>query len=408
MVKINQKKSLALVDIAIRSSTIIARGAFVFISAKYLDDRDFGLYIAIVANISLMQYVVAGDYSYIAHREFFAGRINFEKILITQPVLLGFLFSLSCVILFYLLPKEIDSSLIIIILMILFFESVASELQRHLVAISKFTISNLVLFFKSAGWMLPLMGIFALQDDLRSIWAILVAWSVGLLLSVAIGLYEINFVGAIREKVNYLLLKKYIKTVPTILIGTLATRSMFSLDRVILEKTNGLEVVGAYGLYVGIASAFVAIIDAGVLMRAYPSLVKYGRLNHDDYNKLSKKIQLQVAIATLIGIALYELTVNSVLRIVSKQSYLEYSHIGALLILAYGIYSLSFPLNCRLYSCEADKSITLINVIALLPILFVLLLDGITMNDLACAIVMCALMHYVLRWLLIRSASFGK
>lgn len=389
-------------DAIVRVLTVLSRGAFVFLAAIYLDVRDFGLYIAISANISFLQYIVAGDYSYIAHREFFAGRTNFEKLLKTQTVLLGSLFSFSCILIIFLLPKELSQMLVMLIVLILLMESITSELQRHLAAISKFGKINLILIFKSAGWMLPLIVVFYYKVDLRNINAVIVAWLVGLLLSMVVGLYGINYTGVLRERIDKVLLRKYFKTVPIILIGTLATRALFSIDRIVLEKINGLEMAGIYGLFVGVAAAFVAVLDAGILIRAYPNLVSLSSTNLIEYKKLSNLVQRKIAAFTLISIAIYELTIDIFLNLVEKQAYLEYSDIGTLLIFAYGLYSLNFPLHCRLYSLGMDKSITLINVIALTPILTLFVLNGITMTDLALVIINCSMLHYIFRWILIR------
>lgn len=394
--------SAGIYDAVVRVLTVLSRGAFVFLLASYLDVRDFGLYIAITANISFLQYIVAGDYSYIAHREFFAGRINFEKLLRTQTILLGFLFVLSCILIIFLLPKGLSQILVMLIVLILLMESITSELQRHFAAISKFGQINLMLIFKSAGWMLPLMGFFYYKEDLRNINAVIVAWLVGLSVSMLVGLCGINYTGVMREKIDQILLRKYFKIVPIILIGTLATRALFSIDRIVFEKINGLEMSGIYGLFVGVAAAFVAVLDSGILNRAYPNLVSLSSSNLAEYKKLSNLVQRKILAFTFISIAIYKLTINIFLNLVEKQAYLEYSDVGILLILAYGIYSLSFPLHCRLYSLGVDKSITLINIAALSPILGLFAFDGITMTHMSLAIINCSILHYIIRWMLIR------
>lgn len=389
----------ALTDSAIRLATIVVRGVFIFAAAKYLSVTDFGLYVAISAVISLLQYAVAGDFSYIAHREFFLNRIKFDEMLKTQAILIVFLFIISIPFALFLLPSSMKKYFIVAILFILISEAVTSELQRHLAVISKFTRANLVLFIKSAGWMSVVLVMFVVDKDFRNLEFIINAWMIGLMVSVFVGLAGVaNFI-KIRRKFNSYLLKIYFKKVVIILIGTLATRALFSLDRIVVEKSIGVEQAGIYGLFVGIAAAFVAVLDAGVLTRSYPELVRVGAINPSEHKKISTKIQFKVALLTGAAILTYIITVPVFLSTIQKDEYLDYSAIGCLLIGAYGTYSISFPVNCRLYALGMDKLITAINLCSLTPFLTFFILTRLTTYQVALIIFSCAMLHYSLRQL---------
>jgi len=389
----------AIFDVLIRLMTIILRGIFVFSAVKYLDATDFSLYVTLTAIISLLQYLVAGDYSYIAHREFLAKRFKFEEIIATQFHLLIILFLITCPILFFLIPSLLRVPIMPVVFLLLLLESVTSEIQRHLVVISKFTRANLVLFFKSAGWMTPIFFILYLNNDLRNINTLIIAWSIGLTISFFVGILGIFEKVKLKLALNKNLIKKYLKTVPLVLVGTLATRALFSLDRIILEKCSKLELVGVYGLYVGVAAAFVAILDAGVLSRSFPQLVTLSFDNPKKFKELSKKIQIQVVGITCLAVLVYELTINIFLHMISKSSYIEQSDVGLFLILAYAIYSLSFPLNCRLYALNKDKTISLVNAVSLFPLVIISISNSVSLNSVALAVTCCATLHYILRFL---------
>lgn len=395
----------AVFDSVIRLATIVVRGIFVFAAAKYLSPWDFGSYVAVSAVIALLQYAVAGDFSYIAHREFFLNRIKFEEILRTQAVLMGLLFIISGPIAIYLLPSGITLQASIVTLFILICEALTSEIQRHLAAISKFTRANLMLFIKSAGWMLPTLLIFVTDFSYSSLEFILYFWIAGLVASLLVGLGGIDIHNCFRAKANKLLLQLYLKKVLVVLIGTLAARSLFSLDRIIVEKLIGIEEAGAYGLFVGIAAAFVAIVDAGVLTRSYPDLVRLGVSKFDEYKALSNKVNYKILIITLLAITVYVTSVSRILSMVEKDEYSEFMAIGLLLIIAYGIYSMSFPYNCRLYALGKDKLITAINIISLAPLCTIFYSSALDATRIASAVVACASLHYVLRYL---SIQIGK
>lgn len=387
----------AIFDSAIRIATIIVRGLFVFAAAKYLTAEDFGLYVAISAVIALMHYVVAGDFSYIAHREFFSKKIRFEEVVRTQSVQMMTLYIIAIPIAVILLPDRIDQNLLIIALIILAFEALSSEIQRHLVAISRFTRANLVLFTKSAGWMLPILLTLTNEGGRSNLESILYAWAIGSMLGIVLGIISLKDCIFLKSQINNNLIRLYLRKVVIILFGTLATRSMFSIDRIIVEKFIGLEQAGIYGLYVGIAAGFVAIVDSGILTRSYPELVAYATGNSEKFHDLSGRTQTNTMLLTAGAIVAYEFLVNGFLHYISKEGYIEYSNIGVLLILAYGVYSLSFPLNCWIYAKGKDEIVTIINVASLAPLILYFIADSITMSGVAMLVLGCAVSHYALR-----------
>ncbi len=391
--------SAIFLDATIRLITIAARGLFVFAAASYLDDVEFGLYIAIGATISLLQYFVAGDYSYITHRELFAGRARLEEILGAQVPLLAVLFLATIPALIILLPSHIEIHLIIIAAVILLLESITSELQRHLVAVSKFTRANVLLFLKSAGWMMPALCLLYLSKNFQNVDVLLISWTIGLVVSFGVGILGVPRNIPLQWNANKRLFLKYFTVVPIVLVGTLATRALFSVDRIIVEKLVGLEAVGVYGLFVGVAAAFVAILDAGILARSYPSLVKNAINNQKEFNYLSKRTQVSIIVVTIFAISVYYSTIEIFFRYISKPGLMEYSKAGALLILAYGVYSLSFSINCKLYASGRDKTISMINVIALIPLAITPAVGKVTIYSVASSVIGCATLHYLLRYI---------
>jgi O-antigen/teichoic acid export membrane protein len=395
----------AIFDSNIRIVTIIVRGLFIFAAAKYLTNEDFGMYVVIGAVVALMQYLVAGDFSYIAHREFFSSRIRFDEMVRTQAVQMATSYIIAIPITLALLPNAVEQTASIMTLMILLFEAMSSEIQRHLVAISRFTRANIILFVKSAAWMVPIYLLLADESNRVNLDCILYAWVIGSMLSVLFGLISIKDYIFLKSRINKTLIQLYIKKVMIILAGTLAARSIFSLDRIIVEKFIGVEQAGVYGLYVGIALGFVAIVDSGNLTRSYPKLVANVSENSGKFRDVSMRTQTITLILTLLAIIAYYLLVNRFLLYISKESHIEYTKIGALLILAYGLYSLSFPLNCWIYAKERDKIITIINIISLMPLIICFILNSISMSGVAFLVLVCACLHYALRKLYIMFAE---
>ena len=58
-------------------------------------------------------------------------------------------------------------------------------------------------------------------------------------------------------------------------VASLSTRGMATFDRFFLEDQAGLEVLGAYVLFMGITTAILSFLDAGVVDFSYPRLVEH-------------------------------------------------------------------------------------------------------------------------------------
>jgi hypothetical protein len=273
-------------------------------------------------------------------------------------------------------------------------------MQRHLVAISRFTLANLMLFFKSAGWMMPALIIFYVYEELRHVNSIMFFWLCGLFASLSLGLVglpkEISFYW---PNLKYIL-TKYLSALPIVLIGTIATRALFAIDRILIEELLGLEAVGIYGVYAGIAAAFIAVLDAGILTRAYPLLVTSALKDQQFFRNLVWRIQFKICLFTISSLIIYGILIEFFLHAIDKPNLVNHVMLGAHLIISYGVYALSFPLNCRLYALGLNKEITIINILSLIPIAIPLTVEAVSMYSFSTVAIFSAALHVSLRYFL--------
>jgi hypothetical protein len=170
-------------DMGLRLLITFVKGIFIFILAKNLPDIEFGMYVALTANVAIFQYFVAGDYSYIMHRHYFLNKFEFIDIVSTQKIIFILLFLISIPIYILLLPGSFDYFILFLSCAVLFLETITSEIQRHLVALSKFTSAILVMFLKSAAWMAPMIAVFFNDFAVLSFVEVISIWAIGAFLS---------------------------------------------------------------------------------------------------------------------------------------------------------------------------------------------------------------------------------
>lgn len=386
-----------LLDMSIRMCSIVAKAFTIFFVAKKLSANEFGVYVVMQASVSLYQYMVASDLSYVTHRQLIQKRIDLSSLIGTQAPLNFFTYLAACGLLFLSFPESIGVNLFFLTITILLFESISSELQRILAASCKFTSANLALFIKTAAWLPMLITYWRFHEP--TMISLAYFWLIGLVLSSAYGILILWKIMPSKKLCwSHRLFVDITKTIPIVLLGTMATRALFSIDRLIVESKDGLVIAGAYGFYVGVAAAFVAVLDSGILLRKHPEIVSAA--DSKDFilvAKIIKSIIFKVGIATLAAVAGFYLVNNYVLSIIDKIEYGNYSQIGSVLIISYGVYSLSFGPQSFLYGLHKDISLSIINFISLIPLTLILFVKIDIWKVMPLIILSCTIIQFLLK-----------
>lgn len=368
---------MALLDILIRLVSIVAKSIFLLFAAKYLDVEEFGLLVTVQANVSIFQYLIGGDFGYFSQRKIIAGDLSIGEAIGTHSTLIVITSMVASVLLLYTLPRNITFNFYILVFVLTIAECLSSEAQRILVCVSRFTSANILYFLKSGSWVCIIFFGWITNRIDKSVVSVLELWCLGNLSSIVFGWIVIKSYSNTKLSFDSATLLNYLRVVPIILLGTIATRAFFSVDRIIVEKLGGLSVVGEYGFYVGIASAYIAILDAGVLSRVYPKIVKL--VAENEFAKCKSAINicnLKILSLLLVSLSTMYLFLDPLLAELGKQSYGGAVEIGVVLMCAYAVFALGHSPNCILYAKGFDVTISILNVLALLPFVAVVIHKG--------------------------------
>lgn len=372
-----------LVDTAIRSASILTRIFFNFVAVVKLSPEDFGIFIYIQSIIAICQYIAPLDFSLVGHRKILLKKISIASYLRTNVCILLFGLSLSQIIIFSMMWGK-PLYLILSVSIILMMEVITSESQRLLVVMGRFTAANFLSALKTTAWMMCL--IFYWQNNDANIFNLIIFWLIGLFFCIAFFILKMYFFNIdwsdFRASKN--LIKDFIKIGPVIILGTLSTRLLFSVDRIIVEAISGYYLVGIYGFYIGVASAYLAILDTIFLTRLFPYVVNlFNEGNYFSLNNFALKFLGISILLILVGEVGYFLLIDEVLIMMNKEILMTYSNIGYWLIISYVIYAASFCFHYTLYAAHKDKQITFSNIIALTPFLTMFYLENIDLSDIA-------------------------
>lgn len=375
-------------NVMLRGATLSCKFLLIFMLARYLEPADLGLYGLLVVSIDFSVFVVGIDFYTYSNRELIKRRIgDWGDIFKVQILLSAFMLSLVIpffifVFYFEFLPWEIFSWFIPLLVV----EYFAQELNRILVAISKQFIASVVLFVRSGVWVVAVALIFYYEPAARSLDFVLSFWFFGSLCACIVGALVVcnqKLKGWARP-INYSWVKLGLLVAFPFLLSTLALRGVFTVDRYWMESLLGLEALGAYVLFIGMANVVVSFLDAGVFVFIYPALIKAHQENNSEvFRSFMRKLMVQ---GVIIGLAL-SLALSAVLGMVidfiDKPVFVAYEWMFPWIMLANFIYCLGMIPQFGLYAQGLDRDIVRSQVVSFVVFLFVVYAVSIVSLDAA-------------------------
>ncbi|MEP8938065.1 hypothetical protein ABKU80_07425 [Enterobacter mori] len=361
---------MKIYNLLIRGATLASRFVLVIFIAKFLSTEELGAYSLFAASITYALFFVGMDFYTFSSREILSvdkslwfGIVKNQFVFYLLFYFIGFPLIHS---LFYFgfLPKQF----ILWFYLILVAEHLAQESMRLLVVLDKAFLANISLFIRSGVWVYAAVVIMFFSDGLREVTTILGLWLVGSSLSILLvipHLKRLHQISASSQKIDFSWMLQGIKVAIPLLIGTLALRSIYLVDRYSLSYFANLSAVGIYSFYSSFASALLAFVDAVVVMQIYPKIVS--SVKNNDLNGLvyyKRKFVKSVSILSLILVVLLPVGVYLLLLWMNKSEYLEYIPLLALLMLSSIIYSYALLPHYELYAHNEDKKIITSSVLA--------------------------------------------
>ncbi|EPA0061532.1 lipopolysaccharide biosynthesis protein [Enterobacter cloacae] len=361
---------MKIYNLLIRGATLASRFILVIFIAKFLSAEELGAYSLFAASIAYALFFVGMDFYTFSSREILSvdkslwfGIVKNQFVFYLLFYFIGFPLIYT---LFYFgfLPKQF----ILWFYLILVAEHLAQESMRLLVVLDKAFLANISLFIRSGVWVYAAVIIMFFSDGLREVTTILGLWLVGSSLSILLvipQLKRLHQISASSQKIDFSWMLQGIKVAIPLLIGTLALRSIYLVDRYSLSYFANLSAVGIYSFYSSFASALLAFVDAVVVMQIYPKIVS--SVKNNDLNGLvyyKRKFVKLVSILSLILVVLLPVGVYLLLLWMNKSEYLEYIPLLALLMLSSIIYSYALLPHYELYAHNEDKKIITSSVLA--------------------------------------------
>lgn len=384
-------------NLGLRLISLGSRFLLVILLAKSMQIEDFAFYGLFAASVAYSVYVIGIDFYTFTVRDLVTQPKPYWRALLRDQFLLysgtfAIFIGFSLVL---LATSVINGNTLIWLLLLLASEHLAQELSRLLIITGKVLQSSIALFIRSGLWVMILAGLWwknpsvPLQlHQVFSLWLsggiLAIVWSIWCLRQV---LYDHRSAGA---PINWVRMRTGIRVAAIFFAGTLVLKFGSTADRFLVEHFAGLAAVGPYVLYIGLAGAIAAVVDASVVVYEYPGLIRSWQTGDEDefhsrYNGFLRRVLLYaLGSALLLGLFLHP-----VLNFIDKQHLQEAWPIAVPLVLANVLLALANVPHYALYAAQEDRSILVATVIGTTIFLMAAVITGPLLGALAVAWSVC-------------------
>ncbi|MCJ1879734.1 lipopolysaccharide biosynthesis protein [Pseudomonas nitroreducens] len=355
-------------NLALRSATLASKFLLIFFLARLLTANELGLYGLLTATIAYALYLVGLDfYTYTTREISKSSERGFGGMLKSQITMTVILYAIFLpLLLFIFSEKLLPWKLAIWFFALLILEHVNQELGRLLIALSQQHAASLNLFIRSGSWPLAVILLMTFYPSFKNLDSVLLLWVIGDLLAIALSTVKLRQleIHGWREKVDWHWIIKGIKVALPFLVATLAIRGVFTFDRYWIQALANLEILGAYVLFMGMSSALLSFLDAGVFSFIYPELIRsYNEGDSVRFRAQSRNLLIQTILFSSAMALAAAVLLNPALSLIGKPFYSENSDLFYWSLSSILLYAFSMIPHYCLYAQGKDRAIILSHII---------------------------------------------
>ncbi|GAA0841481.1 hypothetical protein GCM10009113_08020 [Marinobacter szutsaonensis] len=285
--------------------------------------------------------------------------------------------------------------------LLLILEHVSQELTRFFVAVSEQIAASIVQFLRQGTWAVVIVLLMLSDEGFRNLDAVFGSWVLACLAAIFFSILKFRLmeVRGWTGKVDRDWIMRGIKVAVPLLVATLAIRGVFTVDRYWVQFLGGLELVGAYVLFFGIANTLMAFLDAGVFSFAYPGMIAAFKQNNSAQyrRKMREMLLMTLLFSGLFGLV-SSLLLPYLLDWLGKDVYLENHFLFYWLLLATILNGLGMIPHYAVYAQNRDRSIVQSHLAALPVFIAATALASVWVPLLAVPLGLCASQLFIIFW----------
>lgn len=383
--------------------TLASRFLLIFFLARFLEPVQLGLYGLFAATIGYALYLLGFDFYTFTTREILKrerkewGGLLKDQGALSLALYAVFIPLLSLVFVAGVLPRGLLGWFLILLIL----EHLNQELSRLLVAISEQLLASVMLFLRQGAWAIVITVLMTVEPTTRSLDYVLGAWAAAGVVSVVVGAYRLAQlgIGGWHKRIDWKWIAAGLKVSIPLLVATLAIRGVFTLDRYWIQSLGGLEIVGAYVLFMGIGGALMTFLDAGVFAFSYPGLISAHQKKQSALFRKNLRMLLVQTIILSIAFSLVSLLLLPLLLAwLANPLYAAQQYLYPWVLICMVLYALGMVPHYALYAQGIDRPIIQSHIASLVVFVIATWLFSLRWPLLAVPLGLCTAFALVLAW----------
>lgn len=365
----------SLINMALRGGTLLFKFVLVFMLAKLLDPAQVGMYGLIASGVGYSLYIVGIDFYTYTSRELLKverktwGRMLKSHLFLAFSAYIFFLTLVVCCVAIGALDPTVASWVAVLVLL----EYFAQEQVRLHVFLLEPLLASSLMFIRQGGWGVCAILYMYFFESARSLKTVLIFWTASCILSSAISVACIfkSKISGWQESVDWDWVRRGMAVSLAYLVGTLAIKAILSLDRFFFSEMNNVEALGAYVLFMGVASALPSFLDAGVFVFGYPRLIEYSHKgNAESFWGVVRSMGAKTLCVVLLFSVLSLPSITYLVGWLSRPIYSQYQELFGWFLVGNIFLSFSMIPHYVLYARGKDRFILVTHILSL--VIFVL------------------------------------
>lgn len=360
-------KIAPLINLFIRALTLLGKFILLFYMAKFLNPEEVGVYGLIVVIVSYSIYAVGFDfYTYSTRELVHRDKKNWGDFLKSQTLLILLTYISILPIILFLSSYSVPVEWLCFLGFLIVLEHLNQELMRLLIIDNNVVLANNLLFIRCGLWCYIIIGCMFFSLVEKQLDSILYAWICFDIIALVVGLlaFNKNLVFNKGRTIDIEWLKSGLKICVPLLVSTLILRAITTVDRLWLEQIEGLEVIAAYSLFIGLTNAIISFLETSVFSFIYPKMIQE-KENSKKFRILVRKMFIQaLGLSSLISLILI-FCFPYFLHWIGKDLYYTYKNIFYVVLFANLIYCISMIPHYILYAKHRDRQIVISHIIGL-------------------------------------------
>lgn len=250
-------------------------------------------------------------------------------------------------------------------------EGYASALYNNMNSLNQQLLANATFFIRAGLWVFPVALLGWLDPAYRTAEAVLLAWIVGVVASLAATLWfwrRMPWGDALRQPVDWDWLREGVKKCLPIWLGGVGVTVGVFVDRFVVEGCLTLEAAGVLTFYFSFANALANLMQSGVLAFAYPRLIARHRAGDEaGFRREAQHATRQAVVGAGAGALALAVAVPLLGHFVARPELVDNAATLWLLLFGVWIRVVAEALNFVLYARHQDRAIWLGNLLFLIP-----------------------------------------